>query len=191
MYELTFEKFPKIGRLSKGFVVTEKLDGTNAQIVIAPDGEILVGSRTRVITPDNDNYGFAAWVYENQEELVDFLGVGRHYGEWWGYGIQRGYGLPEKKFSLFNTGRWSGSEFPEGVDCVPVLGYVNLKDMSEVDTIMKDLYMLGSRAAPGYMKPEGIVMFHTQTNTMFKRTFEHDEKGKNMPRDEHENVVEV
>ena len=52
-----------------------------------------------------DNHGFARWVSENAEELLK-LGEGRHYGEWHGKGIQRGYGLEEKRFSLFNVTRW-------------------------------------------------------------------------------------
>ena len=37
---------------------------------------------------------------------MTFLVPGRHFGEWWGSGIQRGYGLDEKTFSLFNAYRW-------------------------------------------------------------------------------------
>ena len=35
----------------------------------------------------------------------------------------------------------------------------------------------GRFAAPGYMKPEGIVIYHTQGHTLFKATFE-DDGGK-------------
>jgi hypothetical protein len=87
-------------------IVTEKLDGTNAQVHITDDGRIFAGSRNRWITPDADNFGFARWVAEHEEELRA-LGPGSHYGEWWGSGIQRRYGLDEKRFSLFNVGRWT------------------------------------------------------------------------------------
>jgi hypothetical protein len=50
-------------------VITEKLDGTNAQIFIADDGEVIAGSRNRWITPLNDNFGFARWVFENEDAL--------------------------------------------------------------------------------------------------------------------------
>src|SRR5882762_4949927 len=50
-------------------------------------------SRKRIITPEQDNFGFARWVYDNAETLVHDLGEGLHFGEWWGSGIQRGYGL--------------------------------------------------------------------------------------------------
>jgi len=79
---IEFKEFPKIARLSRECVVTEKLDGTNAQIYIGEDGEFLVGSRTRWITPDDDNYGFARWAYERKDELMK-LGKGQHFGEWW------------------------------------------------------------------------------------------------------------
>src|ERR1044072_4291110 len=100
-----FTPFPKIGRLDKDMVVTEKIDGTNAAIVITEDGVIYAQSRKQFITPDKDNAGFANWVQEHELEL-EALGPGVHFGEWWGSGIQRGYGLDHKRFSLFNTGRW-------------------------------------------------------------------------------------
>src|SRR5438105_3732245 len=105
MSEPAFEEFPKIARLSRDCIVTEKIDGTNAQIFITEDGTIHFGSRSRWITPENDNYGFARWATEHKEDLLK-LGPGRHFGEWWGCGIQRGYGLKEKRFSLFNVMRW-------------------------------------------------------------------------------------
>src|SRR5512133_2019075 len=103
-----FQSFGKISRLSRDMVITEKIDGTNGCIYIGEDGEFLVGSRTRWITPECDNHGFARWAYDHKDELVLGLGPGRHYGEWWGSGIQRGYDLPkgEKRFSLFNVHRW-------------------------------------------------------------------------------------
>jgi hypothetical protein len=101
-----FESFPKIGRLSRNCTITEKIDGTNAQIYIGEDGEFLTGSRNRWVTPGKqDNYGFSRWAHEHKDELMT-LGPGRHFGEWWGLGIQRGYGLQEKRFSLFATHRW-------------------------------------------------------------------------------------
>lgn len=102
-----FVGFPKIARLNREIVVTEKIDGTNAQVEITEDGIVRAGSRNRYITPEGDNHGFAAWVRDNADDLRR-LGPGRHFGEWWGSGIQSGYGLPkgEKRFSLFNVSRW-------------------------------------------------------------------------------------
>lgn len=71
-----FEGFPKMARLSREVIITEKIDGTNAQILIGEDGSMLVGSRTRWITLEQDNFGFARWVTEHREELLQ-LGPGR------------------------------------------------------------------------------------------------------------------
>lgn len=175
-----FEGFPKIPRLSRECWVTEKLDGTNASIFIGDDGEFLVGSRTRWITPENDNHGFARWAYEHKEELLK-LGPGRHFGEWWGQGIQRGYGLREKRFSLFNVSRWEDDAIrPSCCWVVPIL-YRGPFTTPDVDVYLDHLARYGSVAAPGFMKPEGIVIYHAAANHYFKKTIEKDEqpKGKN------------
>lgn len=117
-----FEEFQKIPRLKRGCVITEKIDGTNAQVYISDEGIIQFGSRSRYITPADDNYGFARWAEAHKDELIK-LGPGRHFGEWWGSGIQRGYGLKngDKRFSLFNVGRWTPETLPACVGLVPVL----------------------------------------------------------------------
>lgn len=175
---MDFEPFPKLMRLSKDWVVTEKLDGTNAQIVVTEDGQLIAGSRNRYLTADSDNYGFAKWVERNAEELLK-LGVGRHFGEWYGNGIQRRYGLAEKRFALFNTHRWgSNPTRPACCDVVPVLfeGYGG--DLQFLADCMEDLRDNGSKAVPGFMNPEGLVAFHKASGLMFKKTFEYDEAGK-------------
>ena len=117
-----FVPFNKIYRLNREVIVTEKLDGTNASICVGEDGSIRAGSRTRWISTEDDNHGFARWVSEHVEELQR-LGPGTHYGEWWGRGIQRGYGLDHKRFSLFNVSRWSDEAVrPTCCSVVPVLG---------------------------------------------------------------------
>lgn len=194
---IAFSGFPKMARLSRECLITEKIDGTNAQILITEDGDFLTGSRKRWITPDDDNFGFSAWAHENKEELMK-LGAGRHFGEWWGKGIQRKYGLEEKRFSLFNVARWhlSGNE-PKVIPCadpriikhsevlpscchlVPQL-YRGEFRTSIVDNLLEDLDVYGSVAALGFMKPEGVVVFHVAGNVGFKKTIEddHQPKGK-------------
>lgn len=172
-----FSEFPKIARLSRECVITEKIDGTNAQVFIGEDGEFLTGSRTRWITPDNDNAGFARWAMEHKDELM-MLGPGKHYGEWWGHGIQRNYGLKEKRFSLFNVSRWE-NERPACCYVVPVL-YRGMFDTQAANEWIAELRQTGSKAAPGFMKPEGIVIYHIQGNLMFKKTIEKDEVPKSM-----------
>lgn len=162
-----FEHFPKIPRLKNSLMrITEKIDGTNAQIVIPddPGQPIQAGSRNRWIWPNDDgdrtkdNYGFAAWVAEN-ETMLRRLGPGRHFGEWWGQGIGRNYGMAEKRFSLFNVGRYAKSGLPEGVpvQLVPVL-YEGPVDMDMAQYVRRILVQTGSQAAPGFMNPEGTVV---------------------------------
>jgi hypothetical protein len=43
-----------------------------------------------------------------------------------------------------------------------------------------DLKVNGSYAAPGYMNPEGIVVFHVAGNVGFKKTLEKDEQPKGL-----------
>jgi hypothetical protein len=187
-----FEPFPKLARLSRGCTITEKLDGTNAQIIIRKheglpvstdfsawleqeDGwyEITAGSRTRLIRPgkDTDNYGFAGWAWAHATELMG-LGEGRHFGEWYGRDIQRNYGLAERRFALFDTSRWpSERPRPACVDVVPVL-HSGEFSTAAIDAVMTMLGATGSMAVPGYMNPEGIVVYHSASRASFKKTFD-------------------
>lgn len=195
---MEFVEFPKLPRLNREVIVTEKIDGTNAQVVIVdkrevdlPRGCTIVGdlaigagSRTRYITPEDDNYGFARWVQEHAEELAT-LGRGHHFGEWWGLGIQRGYGLKEKRFSLFNVHRWADDAVrPACCHVVPELARGLPLDASfdiYARTAVDKLLINGSVAAPGFMRPEGIVVFHVASNTGFKYTFDKNDGHKGAP----------
>jgi hypothetical protein len=198
---LEFIEFPKIPRLSRDMIVTEKIDGTNGCIYIGDEGEFFVGSRSRWITPETDNHGFAKWAYEHKGELLT-LGRGRHFGEWWGSGIQRGYGLPkgEKRFSLFNVTRWclhgtlpetipTGDPrivkcqdvLPACVGLVPVL-YRGAFSLFDVEALLEKMRREGSAAAPGFMDPEGVVVFHVAGNYMFKKTIKGDDAPKSTVR---------
>jgi hypothetical protein len=175
-----FVAFDKIPRLRRGCTITEKIDGTNAQVYIPEDGgPVLAGSRNRWITPEADNFGFAAWVQEHAEELRAGLGPGRHFGEWWGSGIQRRYGLDHKRFSLFNTSRWTNEDgkphpsLPACVHVVPVL-YNGVFAIEEIDAALGVLAGFGSVAAPGFMNPEGIVVYHHASRTLHKVTLGDD-----------------
>lgn len=204
MYD--FEEFPKIARLKRTVVITEKIDGTNAQVAWVPivepglpvsvdlyrhdpfclaivhglaEGDsamaLYAGSRNRWLTEEKDNFGFARWVVEHREELYT-LGAGRHYGEWYGLGIQRGYNLAEKRFALFNTARWNAQNpnKPACCDVVPVLA--EGEDVDD-DICMRQLDEAGSHMVPGFKMPEGIVVYHTASRQYYKRTFR-DDGGK-------------
>lgn len=177
-----FEPFPKIARLTRICTVTEKLDGTNGLIEITEHGEILTGSRSQWIYPEKtrDNYGFSQWVHANKDEILK-LGPGRHFGEWWGQGIQRTYGMKEKHFSLFNTKKWSDpAARPACCDVVPVL-YEGMFDTFLIGGLLSTMKEQGSRAAPGFMRPEGIIVYHHAANLYFKKTLEKDEEWKGKP----------
>lgn len=175
-----FIAMPKIPRLSRECIITEKIDGTNASIYIGEDGEFLIGSRTRWITPEDDNFGFAKWAKEHEEELRQ-LGPGHHFGEWWGSNIQRGYGLAdgEREFSLFNVSRWEGIPIPSCVSLVPVL-YKGEFSSRAVDEALFTLETTGSRTAIGFRQPEGIVIYHTAAKVLFKKTLKNDNEPKGL-----------
>lgn len=175
-----FKAWPKIQRLDKNTVtITEKIDGTNA-CVIVQDGEVRgAQSRNRLITPDDDNMNFAKWVFENTEALST-LGDGYHYGEWAGPGIQKNpHDLPEKKFFLFNSFRWNKvfSENPlhpakDTVGVVPEL-WVGDYDPNIVEDILHQL--LTGRIGVGAGKqtnPEGIMLYFHAFGAYLKRHLE-------------------
>lgn len=200
---MEFTPYPKTPRFKRDVVITEKLDGTNAQVVItfepldarfSPDTKDVIaiqesslprhsyfmraGSRTRWITPGKatDNYGFAAWCRENADELFN-LGEGQHFGEWYGQGIQRGYGLDHRRFALFNTARWGvhNQNTPRCCHVVPLLGVVSVAD---VDRVVNELAFDGSRAVPGFPSPEGVIAYHTASKQNFKVLIENDNQPK-------------
>ena len=252
-----FSEFKKIPRLNRDIIITEKIDGTNAQIFIDElpgtpgerDGDAIcvtggfrlrAGQRTRWATPERDNAGFAKWAFANAEELVNLLGIGRHFGEWWGAGVQRTYGLKEKRFSLFNVSRYGQvteyldprcvSKPPSGVSYGPTIGLMEWYQTPPPEAIkhqtlkgekvcacrdarpatlttiggvqieavpvlyrgpwftdvmvwapglmLNEMRTGGSLAVPGYMDPEGIVVFHEASGTLFKATCKDDEKPK-------------
>lgn len=172
-----FPAFPKIARLNRRIVISEKIDGTNAVVSIDDNGILKAGSRSRWITPTDDNYGFAKWVESNKEDLLK-LGKGVHYGEWFGQGIQRRYNLDEKRFYLFNTSRWldPGSR-PSCCGVVPVLYDGNLFD-ADIPSILQRLKQTGSVAVPGYYDPEGVVVWHEKSGALMKYTFDKNDEHK-------------
>ena len=80
--------------LDNAFVlVLPKIDGTNACIWMESDGTIHTGCRTREITPNNDNAGFATWLESSDGLEARLLKEHLHnhpthiiYGEWMGDG---------------------------------------------------------------------------------------------------------
>lgn len=99
------------------FTGTVKLHGTNAAVGYCADTDsIWVQSRERVITPFDDNAGFARYVEDNKDAFIAFLrryvdDTGRVivYGEWAGGSIQSGVALNQlpKQFYVFDMVRVS------------------------------------------------------------------------------------
>lgn len=178
MTEPIFTVFPKIARYSRLCTITEKIDGTNASIWIDDLGtEFRTASRTKWITPTDDNAGFSRWAHEHKEELMK-LGPGHHFGEWWGIGIQRKYAQTRKRFSLFNTFLWGNAETrPACCDVVPVL-YEGMFEQEKIEMAVESLRIYGSVAAPGFMNPEGVIIYHQAAKLYFKKTLVGDEKPK-------------
>ena len=195
---IEFKEWPKTPRLLRNITITEKIDGTNAAIGIVPadldnvDPNIIdyvmlnsqrfgvyAQSRTRLITPgkSTDNYGFAGWVQSNAAEMVELLGEGLHYGEWWGNGIQRGYGMRAKWFSLFNTARHSEFATDLNLTTVPVL-YEGPNDTAAIADALGQLRDNGSVAAPGFMNPEGVCVYQAASRQISKVTLDHNDAGK-------------
>jgi len=163
-----FKAWEKITRENPfNVTITEKMDGTNACIIIQ-DGEIVgVQSRKRLITPEDDNYGFAQWVDDNKGDLIN-LGDGYHYGEWAGLGIQKNpHNLPEKQFFLFNTFRWNENNpnRPKCCNVVPVL-FVGEMNSLTVPSILDGL----QHNADDNESPEGVVVYYHAMRKYTKHT---------------------
>lgn len=189
-----FEAYPKIENIRKlQMCITQKIHGTNGQIRINKvhdnDGSYLwavrVGSRTRWLTPEDDNYGFCKWVGDNFEQLIAKLGEGTHYGEWCGLGINSGEGLARKMFVLFDWWRYADSMkladgssiYPflmEGLRVVPVLYKGDFSEDKIAET-MQALKDNGSHlTSPGsFMRPEGVVI--SVNGTQYKSVFQQEE----------------
>lgn len=169
-----FVEFPKIARLYDTYnpvIITEKIDGSNGALQIEDGKLVAVQSRKKIITPEDDNYGFATWAYANAETLASDLGDGTHFGEWAGNKIQRGYDMP-KKFYLFNADRWNLTHFEtNGLDVVPLL-FKGVIEMAALDEVVRDalayLEVNGSEVNPDFKRPEGIVVYFTSNRMGFK-----------------------
>lgn len=141
--------------------------------------ELFCGSRTRWIYPGDDNFGFAAFVHAHKEEFIQKLGVGQHFGEWAGPGINSGEGLKVKTFVLFEYWKFP-KERPLPPNCVPVpVLYEGPIDLAAIERVMEDLKINGSKLVPGFMRPEGAVI--QAMGTRFKKVFKAEETSWKKP----------
>lgn len=161
---MIFKEWPKIPReVGETITITEKMNGTNACVVVEDGVVIGCQSRKRIITPEDDNYGFAKWVSQHPE--LSLLGDGYHYGEWVGTGINKNkHNLTSKIFCLFNTHRWSPEDvFPYCCSVVPVL--YEGADQGMISEIMSTL-----EAKEQYY--EGVVVWYHKTRRYAKYIIE-------------------
>lgn len=197
--EVGFIKWPSTPRFHKGLTITEKIDGTNACIRIL-DGKVTAQSRKRLITPGDDNFGFASWVEENKNELTELLGYGVHFGEWFGEGIQKNpLGIEGKRFAHFSPWKFNDvqKERIENsglVEFVPILFEGQANEWT-IPHLIEELRIYGSKVKgaasstvevfPGEdgtyevaAKAEGIIVWHRETQQKYKILLEHDEIHK-------------
>ena len=100
------------------FKGTIKLHGTNASVCYDEFNGLWVQSRNSVITPEEDNQGFADFVRKNKNEFVKLIDILKNinnidtklytitlYGEWCGKNIQKGVALTQidKCFVIFDA----------------------------------------------------------------------------------------
>lgn len=171
---LPHKKWPKIPRLEDlSCLITEKLDGMNAIIGIDKNGNIKPGNRNGWITPDNDNHGFAQFVYDNADELLK-LGPGYHYGEWVGRGINRKYNKTDRALYLFNEYKYHDLEnLPDGVKFVPLIDMFSLGDEFSFDRILESIEQFtttcNGKSLLDLKTPcEGVIIQFIGTDTKIK-----------------------
>jgi len=113
---MSYQKWPSIPRLGGVDPVLWrskiKIHGTHAAIDYS-NGEMKPYSRSREVTLEEDNCGFAAWVRGAALDLTEDLTI---YGEWAGRGIQKGAAvckLPDRYFFIYTVHKHGLNEYNE------------------------------------------------------------------------------
>ena len=165
MSDTTFKPWEKIPRDNPfNVTITDKMDGTNSCIVIEDSVIVAVQSRKRFITPECDNFGFAQWVKDNNDDLLG-LGDGYHYGEWVGPGIQKNpHCLDKKTLYLFNT--WLSDTKPDCCEVVEVL-FNGIMSPGLVEDMLDCMRRVRDNTE---LKPEGVVVYYHTFRSRTKHT---------------------
>lgn len=126
--------YNSISRPTITFEGTVKLHGTNAAVVFDREGNHQIQSRQKIITPEQDNAGFARFIESSDGALehlrliadkvfqmhpdADPAATVQIYGEWAGQGIQKGVGigLVPKMFYIFRIRISTNNEQMHWVD---------------------------------------------------------------------------
>lgn len=185
-----FKGYPKTPRLEQETVtISEKVDGTNGVLYIhkphlcdVTNGielspYVLAGSRSKWLQDEGkkswDNHGFGAWVAEHASELHN-LPAGFHYGEWYGKGINHGYGMTDRKFMLFNRKRYERLEdLPKCVELETIIeDEVPVYELlSVIDRIKNEVSVKGSYHVPGQAMVEGLIMRFRLSAKVYKEVW--------------------
>lgn len=214
MSTVSYPSFSSIERLENIYcVISEKIDGTNGLIQIDykydwngqryDDHLVQFGSRNRYITTTDDNAGFAnyftphiASICTLAESLINYGDNDNPkqdwpiyiYGEWFGKGIQRGYGLDEKYFMPFSS-FYAEHMIKAGIPNImmPNIMYTGKFSLEVVDNCMNRLTSGGFHTLiTNYDYPEGVVIYFPKYNFRLKQTFEGSKWERNITKPEHD-----
>jgi hypothetical protein len=120
----TFDPFAPMPTLT--FEGSVKAHGTNASVAceFPKYNEFWAQSRERILTIDDDNYGWAKYAQQHKETFINLLTSAAHhkvdynlthysiFGEWCGQGVQKGVGISNvpKMFIIFGIVAWSAGK---------------------------------------------------------------------------------
>ncbi|MBD3350614.1 MAG: hypothetical protein GF364_03915 [Candidatus Lokiarchaeota archaeon] len=158
------------------YILTEKIDGANIQLVFNPNTELIIAKRTSIVTPKDKFFNIFGVIEDYKKELdkiqrfVNDNGKSiRIYGELFGKGINRRLPYSEKKeIRFFDAMIENGDEeiyltqkefikFLENLDLkhlfVPIVGYADGLE----EAMNYDVEKLESQIAKG-KAAEGIVI---------------------------------
>ncbi len=116
------KQFPEVleGYGKVRYFAKVKLDGTNAAVVVTPNKEIGAQSRSKIITPNDDNMGFARWV-DSQKSYWEKLSCDDDliiFGEWSGKGIQKNVAVSQISKKIFVVFSIVYRDINNNINCV-------------------------------------------------------------------------
>ena len=187
--------YPKTVRFSesnKGYIITEKLDGSNLGIGRIGD-TLYICQRNNIYTVEEackeiSYHGLKGWLEEHKEDLLKVIYDGSIiFGEWIGMGKISYTNILDKRFYMFGKGRitintetnemeltrlswdrtnllyaFEGQLIPEYMDLVPL---VSMKDSITL-TILDELYEDYSNSCN--RKVEGFVIYGRESKAISK-----------------------
>jgi len=192
---LFLEQYPEMKDV--WWTVEEKINGSNMQINISPQGDVELCSRGRVLPADDDHYGFKVFIKERFNNAIDVLkgyakGLNinlRVYGEYFGPKICKGvdYGK-ERRFIIFGMMRDEEYVTPEvlyetlaklglGEVCIRNVAIVSYASAMKFDTKFPSLYSPSNDLCEGvvikpfkniYLGKDGKAIYIKIKNEQFK-----------------------